>query len=467
MLNNFYKIIHTKYSKFFEFIFFLRYLLIIFFISIATFLTVPFFFNYEKKAEVIKLHLLENYDFKISNYSEIKYNIFPLPNLELSNVQINFKLPLENLRVKNLKIYLNLFSIYNYENFNSKKIILRDSDIKFQISSFKSLLNQLFHKKNKLYYDHLNLIMIKEEIPVIALNNIKFANFGYKKNLIKGKVFGKNFKVTLDENYENINFKLINSGINIDLNFERNQKNKNKIGTLKSKILNTNFKSNFEFDGKVIKIYNSYYRSKNLSFRKKSEIILKPFLEIKSEFTIEELKTKIFREIDLTEILKFKDFLRKINIKSTISFKSKKFDRKFFDDLNLRINLAYGRVNYSKRLLIGNASTQCDGDINFLEEYPLLYFDCNLNTDNKGEFLKKLSVRTKNKNEILELKVKGNLNVLNKKVNFKSILMNENYRSSKEDLEYFKSTFENILFNESLLEIFNLKKIKRFITEIS
>ena len=334
MLNNFYKIIHNKYSKFFEFIFFLRYLLIIFFISIATFLTVPFFFNYEKKAEVIKLHLLENYDFKISNYSEIKYNIFPLPNLELSNVQINFKLPLENLRVKNLKIYLNLFSIYNYENFNSKKIILRDSDIKFQISSFKSLLNQLFHKKNKLYYDHLNLIMIKEEIPVIALNNIKFANFGYKKNLIKGKVFGKNFKVTLDENYENINFKLINSGINIDLNFERNQKNKNKIGTLKSKILNTNFKSNFEFDGKVIKIYNSYYRSKNLSFRKKSEIILKPFLEIKSEFTIEELKTKIFREIDLTEILKFKDFLRKINIKSTISFKSKKFDRKFFDDLN-------------------------------------------------------------------------------------------------------------------------------------
>ena len=95
MLNNINKIIHNKYSKFFEFIFFLRYLLIIFFISIAIFLTVPFFFNYEKKAEVIKLHLLENYDFKISNYSEIKYNIFPLPNLELSNVQINFKSPLE------------------------------------------------------------------------------------------------------------------------------------------------------------------------------------------------------------------------------------------------------------------------------------------------------------------------------------------------------------------------------------
>ena len=82
MLNNFYKIIHTKYSKFFEFIFFLRYLLIIFFISIAIFLTIPIFFNYEKKAEIIKLHLLENYDFKISNYEKIKYNIFPLPNLE-------------------------------------------------------------------------------------------------------------------------------------------------------------------------------------------------------------------------------------------------------------------------------------------------------------------------------------------------------------------------------------------------
>ena len=43
------KTINNKYSRFFKFIFFLRYLFAIFFISIALFLTIPGFFNYEKR----------------------------------------------------------------------------------------------------------------------------------------------------------------------------------------------------------------------------------------------------------------------------------------------------------------------------------------------------------------------------------------------------------------------------------
>ena len=92
MFNNFYKTIHKKYSRFFKFHFFLRYLLIIFFISFALFLSFPIFFDYEKKAEVIKSHLLENYNIKIFDYEIIKYNIFPSPNLELDNLQIKLKI---------------------------------------------------------------------------------------------------------------------------------------------------------------------------------------------------------------------------------------------------------------------------------------------------------------------------------------------------------------------------------------
>ena len=45
--------------------------------------------------------------------------------------------------------------------------------------------------------------------------------------------------------------------------------------------------------------------------------------------------------------------------------------------------------------------------------------------------------------------------------------MNDNYIASKEDLKYFKDTFENILFDKKFLEIFDLKKIKEFLIEIS
>ena len=43
----------------------------------------------------------------------------------------------------------------------------------------------------------------------------------------------------------------------------------------------------------------------------------------------------------------------------------------------------------------------------------------------------------------------GSLNILNKKINFKSISVNNDYNASKEDLLYFKDTFERIIFDEN------------------
>ena len=467
MLNKFYKTIHTKYSRFFDFIFFLRYLLLIFLISISIFLIIPIFFNYDKKAEFIRLYLLENYNFEIRNYEKIKYNIFPLPNLEIINSRMILKPSIKDLSVKKIKIYPNILNIYNYKKFTSRKIYLKEITAEFQTSDLKFLFRELFQKKNKLSFLNLKIKIVNEKTPVLTLDNIKYANYGYNKNLIRGKVFGKNFKIDIDDNYKNIKFKLLNLGIGADINFNKNQKGDLKLGVLRSKILNTNFKSNFEYDGKSIKIYNAYFRSKNLSLKNNSEIILNPFLDINSNFIIEDLNTQIFTKLEFIKLLKFKDLLRKINNKSEITFKKIKFSRKFFDDLNLKINLAYGRMNYSKRLLLANSIIECNGSINFLDEYPLLFFDCHLNADNKREFLKKFSVKTKKKKETLELKVKGNLNVLSKKVNFKNILMNDNYNASKEDLKYFEDKFENILFDKNFSEIFELKKLKEFIIEIS
>ena len=47
------------------------------------------------------------------------------------------------------------------------------------------------------------------------------------------------------------------------------------------------------------------------------------------------------------------------------------------------------------------------------------------------------------------------------------LTMNETYKASKEDLKYFEDKFEEIIFDEGFIKIFNLKKIKRYIIEIS
>ena len=67
----------------------------------------------------------------------------------------------------------------------------------------------------------------------------------------------------------------------------------------------------------------------------------------------------------------------------------------------------------------------------------------------------------------MKLNFEGNLSFLNKKIYFSKINTNKNYNASKEDLIFFKEAFEKILFNESFLEIFKLKKIKKFIKEVS
>ena len=96
----------------------------------------------------------------------------------------------------------------------------------------------------------------------------------------------------------------------------------------------------------------------------------------------------------------------------------------------------------------------------------MLFFDCHLKSKNKKKLFKKLSVKTKNKKDF-ELKAKGTLSILNNKVSFKKISIDDNYKASKEDLKYFKNTFEDILFDKNLIEIFDLKKIKKFIIEVS
>ena len=123
------------------------------------------------------------------------------------------------------------------------------------------MIKKLINQKNKLYLKNLDLIIEDENKSLVKLKNIKFANFGYQKNIIEGELFDKKFKINTNDNFKNINFKLLNSGVNITINFEKD-KNEYKEGIFKSKILNTNLKFDFIYNDNKLDIYNSYFRIK-------------------------------------------------------------------------------------------------------------------------------------------------------------------------------------------------------------
>ena len=467
MINKFYKTIHNKCSRFFRFIFFLRYIVGLFIVATILFLLAPNFFNYEKRSEIFKNHLSKNYDIKILKYEKIKFNSFPVPYIEFKNVTIKLNTTQAELNVKKLKIYPKFLNIYNYQNYQSKKIVFKSSNIILDTLDFKFFIKKFVSQKNNFYFDDLNIKINDNFKSLVSIKKIKFANYGYKKNIIEGKVFGKKFKTKINNDLKNINFKLLKSGIRIDIYLDDKNNKASIKGVFKSKILNTNLKFNFTYDESTLNIYNSFFRSKNLSFKNKSLITFKPFLDSYSKFEIEDIDVEIFKELKLRKLLKSKDILKQINTKNEVDFNSKKFSRSFFDKLNLKFSLAYGRLNYSKKIYILDDVVKCNGNVNLLEEFPLIFFDCSINSENKRDLLKKFKINIKKDNKTFNLNVKGYLNILNKKINFKDISLNENYKASNEDLNYFKENFENILFNENFLGIFNFDKIKKFITEIS
>ena len=461
MINKFFKTIHNKYSRFFKFIFFLRYLFVIFFISISLFLTIPIFFNYEKEEDLIKNYLIKDYNFKINEYENIKYKAFPVPRLELKKVQLNFIKSNTKFKIKNLKIYPKILNIYNLNNFDTNKIVLNNITSDIEISNFLIVFDQLLSQKKKISFDNLNLKITNENKLIFELVNLFYSNFGYKKNFINGKIFGKKFKAELGDNPKSIKFRILNSGFITDIILNE----KTKTGIFKSKILNTNLKFNFKYDNKKFKIFNSYFRNRNLSFNNESLITLVPFFEIKTNLELEEFKFKIFEKINFEKLIKHKDVIKKINSKNTITYKPKGYSKTLIDNLNLQVNLENGRLFYKKKILSSKNHFECEGNLDAPEENPLLYFDCFMLINNKKQLLKKFSINIKKNNDILRLKVKGNLNISNKKINFNRISLNEKI-STKEDLKHFKTSFENILFDKSLFEIFALKKIKKFVLEI-
>ena len=106
MINKTYKIINNKFSRFFKFVFFIRYLFGIFFVAIILFLNTPHFFNYKNKDQIIKNYLNQVYGINIKKIESIKYTSLPTPHLQINNVISNLYLDDVKLNVMSLKILL-------------------------------------------------------------------------------------------------------------------------------------------------------------------------------------------------------------------------------------------------------------------------------------------------------------------------------------------------------------------------
>ena len=464
MINKTYKSIHNKYLNFFKLFFFLRYVFVIFLISTISFLLIPKLFDYKKKDEIIKNYLIKKYDLEIIGYGKIEFNIFPMPNLTIKNVKSKIADKIIDLKVENINIFLKLNNLYNYENFDAKKVTLETNKILLDVKKIDKFINYVKKIENKLAIKNLNLTLLKDKELFLEIQNTNFYNYGHRKDHFNGIIFEKNFKAFLEDR-NNLNFKLLETGIEANIKFKK--ENLNSIqGTTKIKIANSLFKFDFIFNEKRLLIRNSNFRNQDLSMSLDSNIIYSPFFKSSSTINIIDFDKDLIGKLKLEKIYSYREILKKLNSEMNINYENKKFFKNIIDNYYFNLNLTYGRIFFSNKFVIAGGEIECSGDIVIIDQYPRLNFSCNLGLEDKKKFLKKFNINQKIENDTLNLISEGSLNIINNKINFKVISIDNKNYSNEDDLEYFKIKFEEILFDEDFLGIFNKDKIKNFLLEI-
>ena len=465
MINKIYKSIHNKYLNFFKLFFFLRYIFVIFLISTISFLLIPKFFDYKKKDEIIINYLIENYDLEIIEYSEIEYRIFPIPNLLIKNVNSKIADRVIDLKIAKINIFLNLRNLYNYDNFYPKRTTLETSEMLLDIKKINELINYVKKIKKEIAIKNLDLTLTSRKVLLLKIQNTNFYNYGFKKDHLNGKIFGKTFKASFEDN-QFFNFKLLNTGIEANIKF--NEENLSLInGISKIKILNSLLKFDFSLNDDKLIISNSNFRNQDLLISLDSNIAYSPFFNSSSVINIIDFDQDLIIKFNLEKIYSYREILKKLNSKININYKNKNLFKGVIDNYYFDLDLIYGRLFFSNKFIITGGEIECSGDSVIIDQYPRLNFSCKLGIENKKKLFKKFHINKKIEHETLNLISEGSLNIIKNKINFKMIEIDNKIYSNEDDLEYFKIKIEEILFDDGFFGILDKDKIKNFLLEIT
>lgn len=351
-------------KQIFNFIYYLRYLILVLIFSTFLLYSIPKIFQNVNKINNLNYILKNQHGFVIKNIDKIEYKIFPRPNFEIRNSQISIAGKLPDIKFKSLKIFINLKGLYIPEKINFDKI------------EFKG--------------DYLG-------------NNFN-GNYTPKKNLN-----------LLYLEFENL-------GISTKVFFDNKKKFPQSSGSIKLKILNNNLLINFDFN-KSLNFKKFIYKNKNFLANLSGRIDFEPFFYFKlfaeiKKLNLEKIEIKKIYNITIDEISN-----KKLNGKFVIEFLTKKTKRK-----NGKANLLFKNGDIILKdtfFQFANLDVQMNA---YLKKYPLykdLNFELLINTENIDKFFKIIDLPGGSSLEKVTSSINGNINLDAKKYYFEKIIINK------------------------------------------
>ena len=206
----------------------------------------------------------------------------PSPRIILNNINLDFGKSKNNIiNIDKIEILIAPLRIKNIEDFQLKKIIISNQNIKIYPKSISKIFEFFtLHNKKKIVFKNSKIIFIDQQKNSVNFDNVNLEdNFKKNRHKIKGNFLFSNNKINI--NFDNKIYEEKKLKINIpslkqslEINFEKSSTLKNLSGQLKLKIFESILLLNFQ--GKDnFKIKNSYLRNKFLNSKINGTITLK------------------------------------------------------------------------------------------------------------------------------------------------------------------------------------------------
>ena len=448
--------------------------IILFFLIVTSiYLIKPYFYNYNLNKDIFENKIKKEFEIDLKINGKLSYNLFPYPRINIKKAKLKFS-EKKQILIDELHISIPLFISKNIKDLKLKKIIISEQTVQVYPKDFKSYFKYYtIHKEKNIYFKNCNLFFLDEQ-----KNKVFFENF-YLTEKSKRNLHAINIESIFSQNKFKINFiNKINGekkldiifpqiGADINVVFDESSNLSRVDGKSKIKLLDNIFVINFKGKDKF-KIYDSFLRNKFINSKIDGDINVINNLFFDLNLDINQIK---FRKLLLNYFPNNRGYsflesglIKKVNGKINILIKNTNSFIGRINNLKMKFILENGDI----RIQNGTAFLPHNSKINFNLLFsdnqgdPFLDFNLNFDSDNTKKFLRKLNVYNTIDNETL-INVQGKINLINKKVKFRNIILNKREKLDKKKISSLEKNFNEFVLKEGIIGLTDFFRLKKFI----
>jgi len=434
--------------------------------SFLLYISSPFLLNFNDERKIGLENLLSELIFyEVNIKGDVKYKLLPFPSLEISDVYLKNKN--ENSILNKIKVEISVYNLiqnkfsYNditldggefiidisnfskindIKEFDRKKIVLKNIDLKFFDLNRSFNLNSI---NGKIFYADGK---IKEINGKGFLGEIDF-NIGFEKNELNIKSNKSNFKISISDLFSNKKI--------VKLNFNK-QNFLPGINKVYSKLIFENIDDGF-------KIVTEQFKTNNLD----GKIYIKKDQKISNSLLIEgQLKNVEFKNISDKELNFFlKNTLLEIanlfDAHLLLNFQDIETKNKIFDNANFEMSFQNGDIRFDKIDIFSDKNKiSLKGRNIKYDKDNLFFFDFEFNTKDFENICKRICqdelTMNKIKDKEFKLKSKGILNLNKAKISIKENFTNKQFNDN--ELKKLNSNFNSLILLGKLENLFDLSR---------